>query len=235
MPNFLTLKLRQRALRQIFRNRRRSIVIMVKEPRPGRAKTRLGRDLGMVCAAWWYRHQVGRLIRNLRDPRWRIVLAVSPDQATTNSYIWPRDLVRVPQGRGNLGDRMKRLLRSIPPMPVCIISSDTPAINRNTIWSAFRALGTADAVVGPTTDGGYWLIGLKGTRPLANDIFHGVRWSTPYALEDTIASLSGLHLEQIARLSDIDEASDLYPQASAKVQFCTLDKNREVIPNCYYL
>ena len=56
---------------------RRTLVIMVKEPRPGRVKTRLGRDIGMVGAAWWFRHQTRSLIRRLRDPRWQIVLAVA--------------------------------------------------------------------------------------------------------------------------------------------------------------
>ena len=51
---------------------RRSLIIMVKQPRPGRVKTRLARDIGRVEAAWWYRHQMTRLLRNLRDPRWQI-------------------------------------------------------------------------------------------------------------------------------------------------------------------
>ena len=54
---------------------------MVKEPRPGRVKTRLGRNIGMTAAAWWFRHQTARLLRRLRDPRWQIVLAVAPDRA----------------------------------------------------------------------------------------------------------------------------------------------------------
>jgi len=54
---------------------------MVKEPRPGRVKSRLGRDIGMVAAAWWFRHQVKRLLRAVEDPRWQVVLAVSPDNA----------------------------------------------------------------------------------------------------------------------------------------------------------
>ena len=209
MGNVLTSKHRQKAFQRVFQNRQRSLVIMVKEPRSGRVKTRLGRDIGMVAAAWWYRHQVGRLIRNLRDSRWRIVLAISPDQAAMNVQIWPRDLIRIPQGNGNLGDRLKRLLRSMPQMPVCIIGSDIPAISRDSIWSAFRALGAADAIIGPSTDGGFWLIGLNKTRPVANHIFRGVRWSTEYALEDTMTILSGLSIAQTARLTDIDKASDL--------------------------
>ncbi|MBL4807251.1 MAG: hypothetical protein JKY31_08175, partial [Rhodobacteraceae bacterium] len=51
---------------------------MLKEPRAGRVKTRLGRDIGMTSAAWWFRHQTRRLIRQLTDPRWEIILSVAP-------------------------------------------------------------------------------------------------------------------------------------------------------------
>ena len=56
---------------------------MVKAPVAGRVKTRLGRDIGMTNAAGWYRHQTAGLLRRLRDPRWRIVLAVAktPNQS----------------------------------------------------------------------------------------------------------------------------------------------------------
>ena len=77
---------------------RRYLIVMVKEPRPGRVKSRLGRDIGMVAAAWWFRHQVARLLRDVEDPRWQVVLAVSPDHAGLNSRVWPAHLPRVAQG-----------------------------------------------------------------------------------------------------------------------------------------
>ncbi len=70
------------------------LVIMLKEPRPGRVKTRLGRDIGKIAATWWFRHQSARLIRSLRDPRWQIVLAVAPDLAQA-PRLWPGDLPRL--------------------------------------------------------------------------------------------------------------------------------------------
>ena len=61
---------------------------MVKEPHPGRVKTRLGRDLGLTRAAWWFRHQTRRLIRKLaQDQRWDTVLAVSPDVEGLESRV----------------------------------------------------------------------------------------------------------------------------------------------------
>ena len=89
---------------------RPTLIIMVKEPVPGRVKTRLGRDIGMTAAALWFRHQTRSLIRRLRDRRWDIVLAVSPDRDGMASRFWPADIPRVPQGRGDLGVRMARLL-----------------------------------------------------------------------------------------------------------------------------
>ncbi|MGI9369975.1 MAG: TIGR04282 family arsenosugar biosynthesis glycosyltransferase, partial [Ruegeria sp.] len=163
---------------------RRALVIMVKEPRPGRVKTRLGRDIGMVDAAWWFRHQTKTLIHRLRDPRWQIVLAVSPDREGLNSRVWPGDLPRVAQGRGDLGDRMFRMLRSAPKGPVCLIGADIPGISRRHIACAFATLGRVELVFGPAFDGGYWLVGAQRYRQLPTGMFKCVRWSTQHALTD---------------------------------------------------
>ena len=120
---------------------RQTLVVMVKEPHPGRVKTRLGRELGMIAAAWWFRHQVARLLRRVEDPRWRLVLAVSPDAEGLASRVWPAHLPRMPQGKGDLGDRMRRIFRSLPPGPVCIVGADIPGIDRPHIARAFAALG----------------------------------------------------------------------------------------------
>lgn len=182
---------------------------MVKEPRPGRVKTRLGRDIGMVGAAWWFRHQTGSLIRRLRDPRWRIVLAVSPDQQGHVSRVWPADLPRVPQGRGDLGDRMGRMLRIAPKGPVCLIGADIPGITRGHVARAFRALGRSQWVFGPAPDGGYWLVGAQRTAALPTGLFQDVRWSTEHALADTLASVPGDRIAMLDHLRDVDTLADL--------------------------
>ncbi|UWQ91301.1 TIGR04282 family arsenosugar biosynthesis glycosyltransferase [Rhodobacteraceae bacterium M382] len=190
---------------------KRTLVIMVKVPRPGRVKTRLGRDIGMDAAAWWFRHQSARLIRRLRDPRWQIVLAVAPDVAGMASKVWPADLHRIPQGNGDLGDRMGRILRSMPAGPVCIIGADIPGITRTHVARAFAALGDHDAVFGPAFDGGYWLVGAKRVAALPSGMFRNVRWSTPHALADTIATLPGRRIAQVDQLRDVDTVLDLQP------------------------
>ncbi|MGR3508489.1 MAG: TIGR04282 family arsenosugar biosynthesis glycosyltransferase [Sulfitobacter sp.] len=187
----------------------RTLVVMVKEPRPGRVKSRLGRDLGMTAAAWWFRHQSRALLRRVQDPRWQVVLAVAPDHAGMTSRVWPSHLTRWPQGRGNLGDRMGRMLGTAPPGPVCIVGADIPGITATHIASAFGALGANDAVFGPAPDGGYWLIGLKRARPIPPRLFANVRWSTEHALMDTIATLPNHRIAQIATLNDVDTIDDL--------------------------
>lgn len=189
--------------------RRQTLVVMLKEPRPGRVKTRLGRGIGMVPAAWWFRRQALRLLRRLDDPRWRLVLAVSPDAEGAASRVWPAHLPRVPQGRGDLGDRMARLFRRLPPGPVCIIGADIPGIGSDHIARAFAELGRHEAVIGPAPDGGYWLIGLRRSRAVPARLFEGVRWSGPDARADTLTGLGDHRVALIDTLSDVDEARDL--------------------------
>ena len=188
---------------------KRRLVVMLKEPRAGRVKTRLGRTIGMTQAAWWFRHQTARLLRDLEDQRWDIVLAVSPDFEGMSSRVWPAHLARFPQGRGNLGDRMKRALTLQGTGPVCVIGADIPGLRRHHIAAAFRALGSSEAVLGPAPDGGYWLIGLKRARPAPRGLFEAVRWSSSHAMADTLRSLAPLRVAFVDTLSDVDEADDL--------------------------
>ncbi|MFC4218331.1 TIGR04282 family arsenosugar biosynthesis glycosyltransferase [Pseudophaeobacter arcticus] len=187
------------------------LIIMVKEPRPGRVKTRLGRDIGKIAATWWFRHQTARLIRRLRDPRWQIILAVAPDRAVT-SRVWPADLTRHPQGRGDLGQRMGHLLRSFGPGPTCLIGSDIPGVTRAHIARAFAALGDHQAVFGPALDGGYWLVGAKHPKRLPRSLFRSVRWSSEQTLADSLRSLPGYRIALTDLLGDVDTGADLRRQ-----------------------
>ena len=184
------------------------LIIMVKEPRPGRVKTRLGRDIGNIAATWWFRHQSALLIRRLRDPRWRIVLAVAPDMAVS-SRIWPGDIARHPQGQDDLGQRMGKMLRSFGPGPTCLIGADIPGITRAHVARAFAALGDHDAVFGPAPDGGYWLVGVKHPKRLPHSLFQDVRWSSEHALADTLRGLPGYRIALTDQLRDVDTEADL--------------------------
>ncbi len=187
------------------------MLVFVKEPVPGRVKTRLGRDVGMVSAAMWFRHQSCAQIRSLSaDPRWETWIAVSPDRSGLESRVWPTGVRRWPQGRGDLGDRMARAVDQFPPGPLIIIGGDIPELSRDHIWSGFQALGQADVAIGPAADGGFWLIGfLRSPRRRSARLFEGVRWSSRHARADTEASLKGLRVTHLAVLHDVDTAADL--------------------------
>lgn len=188
--------------------RRGTLVVMVKEPRPGRVKTRLGAEIGMTRAAGWFRRQSRRLLRRLQDPRWTCVLAVAPDVEGLQSRVWPAHLPRVPQGRGDLGARMARLLRGFPPGPVVIVGADIPGIERTHVAAAFAALGAHEGVIGPADDGGYWLIGLRRSAAPSPALLSDVRWSSPHALADSLRSMPA-DTVRIAVLRDVDGLADL--------------------------
>ncbi len=188
---------------------RRTLIVMLKVPQAGRVKTRLGRDIGMTDAAWWFRHQTRRLLRRMQDPRWEIVLAVAPDIAGLQSRVWPAHLPRIPQGPGHLGDRMARMLGAAAPGPSCLIGGDIPGVTPAHIHRAFQALGDHDAVFGPAEDGGYWLIGLKHPARQPHGFLQNVRWSTEHALADSRATLPGQRIATAGTLRDVDTADDL--------------------------
>jgi glycosyltransferase A (GT-A) superfamily protein (DUF2064 family) len=90
---------------------------------------------------------------------------------------------------------------------VVIVGSDIPALRPRHVAQAFAQLGTHDAVFGPATDGGYWLVGLR-RRPHVPALFEGVRWSTEHALADTLAKLRpGETAAFLDRLEDVDDAA----------------------------
>jgi rSAM/selenodomain-associated transferase 1 len=184
------------------------LVIMVKEPVAGRVKTRLARGIGMTAATTVYRVMLRSIAARLgRDPRWQTVLAVSPDAALTSSML-PRLRWRMVQGSGDLGVRLQNLFDNLPPGPVVVIGTDIPSITANDVAAAFRALGSHDAVFGPSHDGGYWLIGMR-RRPHIVPAFARVRWSSAHALADTARNLAGLQVAHLRHHDDVDTADDL--------------------------
>jgi uncharacterized protein len=188
--------------------RRKFLIVMVKVPEAGRVKTRLAHGIGVVAATQFYRVATARLLRRLFSPgEWEIVLAIAPDPGI-GSRMFPSHLDRARQGRGDLGQRMQRLMDGLPPGPVVIIGSDVPDIRAHHIRGAFDALGRHDAAIGPCPDGGYWLIGLK-RFPRVVRAFENVRWSSEHAMADTLRNLDGLSIATLATLHDIDEAGDL--------------------------
>jgi hypothetical protein len=184
------------------------LVIMAKDPRAGQVKTRLARETGLSAATAFYRHTLSALVARLDRPRqWRTVLAVSPDSAIGSRSL-PARTLRWPQGNGDLGRRMQRVIDAPVRGPMVIVGSDIPGITASHIQAAFRALGSHDAVFGPAPDGGYWLVGQK-RRPRRLSAFTNVRWSGPHALSDTLNNLAGRKIVHLSLLADIDDAPGL--------------------------
>lgn len=186
---------------------RRWLVIMAKQPRAGRVKSRLARKIGLPEATRFYRVTLSRLLRAVgKDPRWTTVLAVTPDNAASDP-VWPDGFSVIGQGSGDLGARMQHIMTALPPGPVIVIGSDIPDISPSHIERAFRLLGDNDAVFGPARDGGYWLVGLK-RRPRVPNIFARVRWSTKHALKDTLRNCRRLSVGLAETLADVDRRKD---------------------------
>ncbi len=181
---------------------------MVKAPEAGRIKTRLARGIGVSEALRFYRSATGALSRRVsNDTRWETLLSISPERALHHP-VWPARVSRRGQGRGDLGQRMQKVVEELPPGPVVIIGSDIPGITSSHIARAFRELGSADLVIGPAPDGGYWLIGFK-RQPRVHKVFDNVRWSHAATLSDTLRNASGLRVTLIEELDDVDHAGDL--------------------------
>jgi rSAM/selenodomain-associated transferase 1 len=191
---------------------RRHLVIFARAPQFGRVKRRLAGEIGAAAAARFYRATLSRQIQRLSsDRRWTVWLFVTPDDCLGHP-AWrgvPRSRV-TRQGPGDLGQRMKRPFRVLPPGPVVLVGSDIPAMRPAHIARAFRLLGRHDLVFGPASDGGFWLVGARRARPLPSALFAGVRWSTTQALADTLAGIPARFSTGFTdTLDDVDDAEAL--------------------------
>jgi rSAM/selenodomain-associated transferase 1 len=186
----------------------RTLVIFVRAPAIGAVKRRLAAGIGPPAAQRFYRETTRRLIRRVAaDRRWTTWLAVTPDEYARRGRFWPTDLPRFPQGGGDLGRRMARALgRSGGPS--VLVGSDIPDLDVCHVAAAFAALGRADLVFGPATDGGYWLVGVRSPF-LLGGLFDAVRWSGPHALADTLANARRRRIALLDPLDDVDDARDL--------------------------
>ena len=184
---------------------RRQLGLVVRAPQLGRGKRRLAQAIGDVETVRFERLMLVLLLRRLaRDRRWRLRIAVTPDNARRRARHWRVEVTG--QGGGDLGLRMRRALAACPPGPVVLVGGDIPALAPRHIAAAFRLLGGHDLVFGPAQDGGFWLVGARRPRQPPR-LFEGVRWSSPYALGDTLAGLPRrITVGFVDRLEDIDDA-----------------------------
>src|SRR5581483_8935762 len=108
------------------------------------------------------------------------------------------------QSDGDLGARMASAIGKHA--PAIVIGSDSPSLPREHLELALGALDTQDFVVGPSTDGGYWLIGARAAAPW---LFEGIAWGGDKVFFDTLARLRGRRHVLLPFHFDVDEAGDL--------------------------
>lgn len=187
--------------------------MFVKNPEPGRVKTRLAASIGDPAAAQLYRGFVTDLIQRFRSTGTRRVLAYSPAEAACREFftqqsagsyeLWPQPIT-------GLGTRMRQFFEAFGPEPVVLIGSDSPTLPVGFPNVAFAMLQQSDVVLGPATDGGLYLIGLNQQRR-AWPIFDDIDWSTSRVLDQVMKRLVELEarVEVLPPWYDIDEPSDL--------------------------
>lgn len=186
-----------------------NLIVFARAPLLGAVKRRLAADIGDMQAHRFYTGTTGDVLRRLADDRrWRTWLAVTPDMFARSGRFWPAGVSRLPQGQGDLGVRMARALARFPGAPAVLVGSDIPALDSGHIATAFRMLGSHDAVFGPAADGGYWLVGLRDGGAATPGMFEAVRWSTPHALEDTLANFPRRRVALLDTLQDVDDGAD---------------------------
>lgn len=142
------------------------------------------------------------------------VVAVTPDHGVPRmAALVPEGYRLVAQGEGDLGARMARvaggLLAGSHPAAI-VTGGDSPLVPAARVAEAARVLATdgADLAVGPSEDGGYYLIGVNRPRPA---LFSGIPWSTDRVLDLTMekAHRLGLRVHVLPEAFDVDTESDL--------------------------
>lgn len=177
-----------------------TVILFARAPRLGAVKRRLAKGIGDRQAYRFHAKSLARLIRQMaRERRFRAVVALTPDRARLRLPVSSR---RIDQGSGDLGVRMQRAFRKFKRGRVVLAGCDIPEMTMSDLKSALAALGSADAVFGPATDGGYWLVGMSPRRPAHP--FRGVRWSTRHALSDTARNFSHHRVAVVRTLQDVD-------------------------------
>lgn len=186
----------------------RHLVIMVKAPRLGRVKTRLGKEVGAVAAWRFYLQTAGHTIQRLgNDPRWTLWLQITPDQRGVYPPAWNKNGRILLQGQGSLGQRMMKPFGELPPGPAVLIGSDIPAVRQHHIWQAFKALGDKPVVFAPAADGGFWLVGQRRS-PRRIELFrNSIRWSTDHTLKDSLKDVEIGKVGYGPTLGDVDDAA----------------------------
>ncbi|HEV2865043.1 MAG TPA: TIGR04282 family arsenosugar biosynthesis glycosyltransferase [Allosphingosinicella sp.] len=186
------------------------ILVFAKAPVPGQVKTRLIPRLGAQGAAALAARMLEQTLEAAAATGLTVELCGDPD---------PRDWYQGPgvalsaQGPGELGGRLRRAAKRVLAAgePVLLIGTDCPSLDEARLSAAAAQLRGRDAVIHPTVDGGYALLGLRRFHP---SLFEGIAWSTASVAAETLARIGelGWSVSVLETLHDIDEPADLARQ-----------------------
>lgn len=186
-----------------------TLIVFARAPVLGEVKTRLARAVGEEAALALYTAFLDDTCALTQGLGARRVLAVAGDAADAHLERLAKSqrLALETQGEGDLGARMQRAIaRHLPRGPVVLIGSDAPTLPRAYLHQALDALMEHDVVIGPSDDGGYYLVGARVEVP---ELFAGIPWSTPEVLPATLARLGGRSHARLPACYDVDTVDDL--------------------------
>jgi rSAM/selenodomain-associated transferase 1 len=190
------------------------LLFFLRNPEKGKVKTRLASAIGDKMAVKLYKRFLLRMLFTLNGGTFLFYLCYSPESSLSDLKGWLGDnYLYMPQAGENLGERMKNGFIDAISMNfkrVVLIGSDIPDLPLEFIEEAFTSLREKDVVIGPSFDGGYYLIGFKN-KTFSPRVFDGIPWSTKRVFEETITVLKqeGLTVHTLQPWRDIDTIDDL--------------------------
>jgi uncharacterized protein len=190
------------------------IIMFVRSPERGTVKTRLAVALDEERVLGLYTRFGRDLLATLRRGKFNFRISYYPPDAGDGVAGWlGREHRYVPQRGKDLGERLANAFRDAFTdgfRRVLIIGSDSPDLPVGILEEAFKSLDTADAVIGPANDGGYYLVGFRSERFMEN-AFEGVEWGTERVLACTLDILeeAGWRVHMLPKWRDIDTMDDL--------------------------
>ena len=195
------------------------LIVFAKAPAGGRVKTRLARGIGMAAATAWYRRSLLRTLTMLRRAGIEHEIASAPSAPVFHAASNVSGKIAT-QALGDLGRRMAMAAKTARG-PCVIVGADIPGLSASIVARAREAVKRYDLVLGPARDGGYYLVGVKSPAHVFR-LYERVRWSSEYALADTLANApKHWRIAFLPLLDDVDVVADLkiaaQPPASAFV------------------
>ncbi len=190
------------------------VIMFVKFPEKGKAKSRLAASLGEETALSLYKCFVNDLMDTLGKTPYPLLICFHPPDKEQGMKAWLGKGQRfMPQTGEDLGERMKNAFITAFSQgfsAALLIGSDTPHLTSGIFHEAFESLASHDAVIGPAPDGGYYLVGFN-MDTFAPHIFEGIEWSTPEVHAKTIDILKtrGSRVHILPEWRDVDTLDDL--------------------------